>query len=166
MIVQKVLILIYHTFYASSHGWKGEQAPWTDFIGVLIPKHFQRTLPVSTPVLETVAIFRRDHKHSDKYLPLSMEPPPLPHQSRKYSLGTGNWAQWVRRLKRTSVQSPEPTLKSYMWQCELAVPGLARSTRSSRSFSKPEPDGWIPDHRETLSQRTRWKGLASKEWHQ
>ena len=49
-----VLILIYHTFYASSHGGKGEQAPWTDFIGVLIPKHFQRTLPVSTPVLETV----------------------------------------------------------------------------------------------------------------
>lgn len=54
MIVKKVLILIYHTFYASSHGGKGEQAPWSDFIGVLIPKHFQRTLPVSTPVLETV----------------------------------------------------------------------------------------------------------------
>lgn len=54
MIVQKVLILIYHIFYASSHGEKGEQAPWTDFIGVLIPKHFQRTLPISTPVLETV----------------------------------------------------------------------------------------------------------------
>lgn len=57
MIVQKVLILIYHIFYASSHGGKGEQAPWTDFIGVLIPKHFQRTLHVSTPVLETVSIF-------------------------------------------------------------------------------------------------------------
>lgn len=57
MIVQKVLILIYYIFYASSHGGKGEQAPWTDFIGVLIPKHFQRTLPISTPVLETVSIF-------------------------------------------------------------------------------------------------------------
>lgn len=57
MIVQKVLILIYHIFYASSHGGKGEQAPWTDFIGVLISKHFQRTLPISTPVLETVSVF-------------------------------------------------------------------------------------------------------------
>lgn len=57
MIVQKILILIYHIFYASSHGGKGEQAPWTHFIGVLIPKHFQRTLPISTPMLETVSVF-------------------------------------------------------------------------------------------------------------
>lgn len=69
MIVQKVLILVYHIFYASSHGGKGEQAPWTDFIGVLIPKHFQRTLPISTPVLETVSVVSSggggDDRHSD-----------------------------------------------------------------------------------------------------